>query len=466
MIRIILALIWAVSCIAQSISPSGLTLTGTWTLDGAIYGSPQVVASSGCIVVATMGGSVYCADPSHPGVIIWRTHLSDPQTTNTALSFFGKRIGCLSKPAIDVAASRIYAVCASPTAWVVYVLDMTGTVLGSTPVAATVPGTGCGSSGGNVAFSAAAEIQRPALLLNGSTLVVAFGSNSDQSPWHGWLLAYDVSSAVPLLIHTWLSTPNSCGGAIWQSAGPPVTDGSFYYIATGNGTGDHSMQVVKLDLSLNVVATWTPVGEGALNAADADVASGAPMILGSVLAIGFKDWHARLLFLSDLSLAADVPTNPSPPALDGDRGIYGGLYSFDGGEARVYFPNKPGPVYAFTFTSGGLTPLSVGSASYGSTMSLAATSGVLWAVTTDADPYAVVPWRQVTGTLRALDPATLVEFWHADIGQMASFSGPGFADDRVYVGNSDGVLRMFSHDAPVTQPARGNSISIVGWSQN
>jgi hypothetical protein len=459
--KLALALL-TVRCFAQSVDPAGLTLTGIWQLDGAVYAT-QTAGS--CVIAATMGGSLYCLDPTHPGLITWRTHLANPQTTSTALTFYGKAIGCLSKPAVNT--TTIYAVCASPAGYTVYTLDLaSGSVLGSTAIAASVAGAGCDSVSGVVTFAAAEQIQRPALLLTGSTLVVAFGSNSDISPWHGWLMTYDVSTSTPALTHVWNSTPNSCGGAIWQSASPVVTDGSFYYLATGNGTGEHSMQVAKLDPSLNVVATWTVPNESTENANDADVSSGAPLLIsGSVLAIGSKDWHARLLFTSDLTLAADVPTNPSPPALNGDDGIYGGFFSFDGGESRVYFPNKPGPIYAFTFTAGGLTPLAVGSASYTSTMALAMTAGVLWAVTTSVDPYASTPWKQITGTLRALDPATLAEMWSADIGNMASFSGPAFTDGHVYIGNVDGVVRMFSHDAPVLTPITGNSVTLVGWQQ-
>ncbi len=463
--KLALALL-AVRCLAQTVDPAALALTGVWQLDGAVYATPQLAGS--CLIVATMGGSVYCLDPTHPGVVTWRIHLADPRTAGTATAFYGKTIGCLSKPAVD--ASHVYAVCGSPAAWTVYTLDLaSGAVLGSAVVSASLPGSGCGGtdpvSGGNLLFSATEEIQRPALLIHDSTLIVAFGSLNDVSPWHGWVMSYDVSAAIPVMLHAWTSTPSGCGGAVWHSAAPVAWDGSFLYLATGNGTYDGaanlSMSVVKLDASLNVVAHWTPAMEGTLNAADADVASGAPLILGSVLAIGFKDWRARLLFLSDLSLAADVPTNPSPPALDGDSGIYGGF--FDG--TRVYFPNKPGPIYAFTFTAGGLTPLAVGPTSYASTMALASTSGVLWAVTSAVDPYGVTPWKPVTGTLRALDPATLAEFWHADIGRLASFSGPCFSDQHVYVANVDGVVRMFSHDTPVAQSVHGNSMTLLGWQQ-
>ena len=433
-----------------------------WNLDGAVYATPQV--AGGCVIVATMGGSVYCLDPLHPGVVGWRTHLADPRTAGAATTFYGKTIGCLSKPAVDATGFRVYAVCASPTAWTVYSLDLaTGAVLGSQAVAAWFPGAGCGGSdpvsGGNVQFSAAEQIQRPAMLLNGSTLIVGFGSNSDASPWHGWLLTYDISGTTPALSHVWLSTPNSCGGAIWQSGSPVAWDGANYYLATGNGTGDHSMQVVKLDAALNVVATWTPASEATLNANDIDVGSGAPLLDGAGhILIAFKDWRVRMLNAPDLSVVSDLPSNPSPPPLDGDSGTYGGLLV----SSTYYVPTKPGPIYSYS-AGGTLTPLVVGASSYASTMSLSVTIGVLWAITTSTDPYALTPWQPVTGTLRALDPTTLAEVWHADIGRMASFSGPGFSDQHVYAGNVDGVVRMFSHDPPVAQPFTGNSVSLLSW---
>lgn len=77
----------------------------------------------------------------------------------------------------------------------------------------------------------------------------------------------------------------------------------------------------------------------------------------------------------------------------------------------------------------------------------------------------MTPWKEITGTLRALDPSTLAELWSADIGRMASFSGPAFTDGHVYIGNADSTVRMFSHDAPVFMPITGSSVTALGWQQ-
>src|SRR6202000_1548246 len=53
-------------------------------------------------------------------------------------------------------------------------------------LAASVPGTGNGSSGGTLAFSSKWQHNRPALGLFNGSIYMAFGSHEDNGTWHGW----------------------------------------------------------------------------------------------------------------------------------------------------------------------------------------------------------------------------------------------------------------------------------------
>ena len=87
-------------------------------------------------------------------------------------------------------------------------------------ISASVAGTGAGNDGhGNVPFVARLANQRPALLLANGMVYIAFASNCDEGPYHGWLLAYDARHA-----HAKGGfQPHAHGnaGGIWQSGNGP-----------------------------------------------------------------------------------------------------------------------------------------------------------------------------------------------------------------------------------------------------
>ncbi len=251
-----------------------------------------------------------------------------------------------------------------------------------------------------------------------------------------------------------------CGGGIWQAGSGTATDGTSYFLVTGNGDFDgvnnFGEAAVQLDAAtLTVVHSWAPSNNGVLSGEDADLSSGRAMLLpGGLIAFGAKDWRVRLLG-ADLSLLQDLPTNPSPPPTDGNGGVWGGAFAAGVG----YFPNQPGPLYAFPFTGSFGTPIPT-AASYASVQGVAVTPGIVWITTTATSPDSSV----ATGTLRALNSSTLAELWTAPLGNASKFSAPTVANGRVYVGNEDGVERMFSTVAP-TVPQGKVSISLISWQQ-
>ena len=158
---------------------------------------------------------------------------------------------------------------------------------GPVVLAATLPGTGNGSSvNGNLAFNPLTENQRPGLLLNNGVVYVAFGSHGDNSPWHGWVLGYNAAN-LAMQTMAYDATPNGNGGGIWQGGGGLATDatGDIYYV-TSNGdfdvnTGgvDYGDSVQKLSPTGTVVDYFTPHDQANLSANNLDLGAGGPVML-------------------------------------------------------------------------------------------------------------------------------------------------------------------------------------------
>jgi hypothetical protein len=185
-------------------------------------------------------------------------------------------------------------------------------------------------------FRADRQSQRPALLLNGSYLYVAFGAGRNAKGTecgtcqHGWVMTYDVShvnaTTAPTLAGTYVSsrvadTPgcpdvqlNSIGNVgIWMSGAGPAADSSGnVYIMTSNGGND-------ADDDANALVQLTPTGTRAAmhqstypnyaTGADLDFGSSGPIVVDSaeprIIGIG-KLGHANVLSASTM-----LPVEPS-----------------------------------------------------------------------------------------------------------------------------------------------------------
>jgi hypothetical protein len=65
-----------------------------------------------------------------------------------------------------------------------------GAKISESVIQGQVPGSGIGATGAGankkITFDPLYELNRPALLLNGNILYVAFGGHCDRGPYHGW----------------------------------------------------------------------------------------------------------------------------------------------------------------------------------------------------------------------------------------------------------------------------------------
>ncbi len=312
-------------------------------VDGAVYTQPLWVpgvtingAVHNVIYVATQHDSVFAFDAdANPCVQLWQASLLDAahggtpgegpvfwQDVGYCYGDVYPEVGVTGTPVIDPSSNTIYMVSASeiPPAnpgpcslpagnffHRLHALDITtGNEKFNAPVtiAATVPGTGDGSSGGLLSFTSQLHHNRSGLALSGDgTVYVAFAAHEDASPYHGWLLGYSASN-VQQQVSVFNSTPNgvyipNVGGAdggIWGGGGAPAIDSdNNVFVATGNGIFDQgagmSMQNDYGDSVLNLgsplggttamqVNGWfSPLSEYTLELYDTDLGSGAPVLL-------------------------------------------------------------------------------------------------------------------------------------------------------------------------------------------
>lgn len=255
------------------------------------------------VFVATENDSVYAFDAGgNPSTPLWRRSFLDPAQgiTSVPQSDVGGPItpeyGITGTPVIDATTGTMYLVTFTKEngSYVqrLHALDITsGKDKSGSPVviAASVKGTGVGNDGqGNIPFQPKIQLQRPALLLSGGVVYIAWGSFNDMGPYHGWIMGY--SAATLQQVAVWNSTPDGAAGSIWQGGSGLAQDpAGNLWVMTGNGTfdvnlggRDYGESMVKLAFTnpgLKAINYFTPFNEQKLNDSDQDLGSGGIMLL-------------------------------------------------------------------------------------------------------------------------------------------------------------------------------------------
>jgi hypothetical protein len=423
----------------QNLSETVLTLSNvnqnqfgklfSYPTDGMAFASPLYVANvsipgqgyHNVVYVATENDSVYAFDAD--GVTttpLWHVSFLSSGVTTVPCADTGEcgdiltQIGITSTPVIDQTGGTIYVVAATKegaSTWVqrLHALDITtGAEKFGGPVVlqASVPGTGSGSSGGNLAFDPLRENQRPGLLLTGGVVYIAFGSHGDNSPWHGWVLAYNATTLQQTMVYN--ATPNGNGGGIWQGGGGLATDatGDLYYV-TSNGdfdvnTGgvDYGDSVQKLSPAGVVVDYFTPHDQLSMSTNNLDLGAGGPVMLvdqttgpyphllitagkGGTIYVVNRDNLGHYNASNDSQIVQSL-INALPNGT-AENGNFSTPVFFNG---YVYFGAVNDVIRAFQLTNGQLstTPTSQSAAIYGvrgASFAISANStsnGILWAL--------------------------------------------------------------------------------------
>ena len=451
-------------------------------VDGYVYAQPLYmenvsVPGSGfhnLVFVATEHDSVYAFDADRAGAAIWHVSFINPAAGITTVpsgdvgtNDLVPEIGITSTPVIDPAAGTIYVLAKTKENGQyfhrLHALDITtGAERPGSPVitTATVAGTGDGSQNGQVTFNPLRQHQRSALLLSGGMVYIASASHGDNSPYHGWVLAYDANTLA--FVSAFNATPNGGLGGIWMSGGGPAADAAGnLYVITGNGTFDANLggldfgdSFLALSPLLAETDFFTPFNQAQLDAQDLDLGSGAPLLLPDQ---AVPPAHLLLsagktgdIYLLDRDHMGHFNTANDGQIVQKISGQINGLFSNPAyWNGAVYFGARPDRLKAFALVNGRLsqTPTSSAPTSFGfpgATPSISAngaTNGILWALQTDAfgsNGPAVLHAYNATNLAQELYNSAMVSP-RDTAGAAVKFTVPTVANGKVYVGTHASV---------------------------
>jgi hypothetical protein len=271
-------------------------------LDDQLYTQPLIVTNvqvdggtHDIAYVTTVNNSVYAfdADDREASEPIWHVNFGTPANLHSAdfgcLDMNGQ-MGIIGTPVIDKGRGVLYLVSLTRAGEMkapgsgflqrLHALDLaTGADLPESPVEIKAPG-----------FNALMQNQRPALALANGMVYVGYASHCDKDPYHGFLMAYDVSSLAQIGVFN--TSPTGSEASIWQSGqGPAVDDEGNIYVVSGNGSWDgvdnFSESFLKLSPQLKLLDWFTPTNHIALDKQDNDLnSSGATLIPGTHLVLG------------------------------------------------------------------------------------------------------------------------------------------------------------------------------------
>ena len=350
----------------SNVNVNGFGKLFTRGVDGQIYAQPLIVSdlnlpdgtTRSAVIVATTRNMVYAFDAEDPSQChpIWRVDLDSngetpvPRTDYSAQYVdFTSEIGVTSTPVIDRAAGIVYLTSKTKLfvdgkphySYRLHALDLlTGSerLNGPAVIAETiindpqnfdqardftfvsgpsVNGTGDGNVNGTLTFNVFFQLQRPGLLLQDGAIYLAFASQGDRWPYHGWVLAYDATTLA--FIDAYCSTPDYGDGGIWQSGCGLAGDGAgSVYAVCGNGGGPDPGEAalssgpffghsaIKLTLDQNTrrfqLQDWyTPFDIVTRNKADDDLCAG-PVLLpwNNLVGVWGKDQAYHILDSANL----------------------------------------------------------------------------------------------------------------------------------------------------------------------
>jgi uncharacterized protein (TIGR03437 family) len=471
---------------------------GIYPVDGQVFTQPLYVTGVAIggvkynvLYVATMGNSVFAfnADDPQSAKPLWQVNLG-PTVPSGLYDFTDilPEIGILGTPAIDATAQVLYVVAdtlpsaaASAPVFQLHALslvdghEMFG---GPVEIAASVAGTGAGSSKGKVAFNAFWQLQRPGLILANGTLYIAFGSHADTGNYQGWLLGYNASTLKQTAVFN--SAPNGRQGAFWHSGRAPAVDtNGDVYAATGNGDfdgvknfGETIMRLGGADLSL--LDWYTPDDWSYLNNLDQDVGSAGTILIANtdLLLSGGKSGLLYLVQDDNMGHLGANTTSTVQGVQVNTSGIFQmALWNSPPAAPIVYELEPAGALQAFEIVNSQinstiLSQFTPAIPTFYAGLSISANggaNGIVWFTTGDYDVDGV------PGTLHALNAADLsIELWNSSLnssrdqlGGLAKFAPPTVANGRVYVPTFSNAVAVYGPMNSTPPPATPAISSVV-----
>ena len=460
------------------------------TVDGHVDAQPlylRGLTAGGSVrnvlYVATEGDSVYAFD-ADTGAQIWHTSvLATGETTSDdhSCAQISPQIGITSTPVIDRKQGTngtIFVVAMSKDSSGAYhqrlhALDLTtGAALGTpTEITATYPGTGDGSSGGNVVFAPGDYAERAALLLSNGSIYTAWTSHCDGLPYTGWVMGFSESTLQQTQVLN--LTPNGSQGSIWMSGDGLAADstGNLYFL-DANGTFDTTLNasgfpskadfgnaMIKLSTSGTLAVadyfeTYNTVSE---SSEDKDFGSGGEILLppqtnagGTAVQLAVGAGKDGNIYIANTASLGKFTTSSSdsniyqivPGALPG--GVWGTPAFFNG---TLYYGAAYDTLKAFPMANAKLaaTPSSQTAITFafpGTTPSISANgtqNGIVWTLEGNASSAAVLHAYDATNLATELYNSGQAASGRDSFGNGNKFVTPLIVNGKVYVATPTGV---------------------------
>ena len=277
----------------SNVNPQQFGKLMSFAVDGQIYAQPLYVPNlsirgvqHNVVFAATENDTVYAFDgDALSDSPLWVNHLASPLHINDQ-NGIKPLLGITSTPVIDSTTGILYVLTDGlENGSKVYRLHalsiLTGAEMLGGPVVVTgkVQGTGWDSQNGVISLEDSCY-QRESLTLDPSSNAVYIGFSHCH---HGWILAYDKSTLQQTAIFN--DTADGAGGSFWDGGGAPAIDGSGdLYLIGGTDFGDpapgYNNSILRLASGdLSVVDYFKPSNDAWLRSNDADLGSGAAIIM-------------------------------------------------------------------------------------------------------------------------------------------------------------------------------------------
>jgi outer membrane protein assembly factor BamB len=414
------------------------------------------------VFVATEHNSVYAFDADNPQAAapLWKVSLGTPAPLvpkkNIRCADMFPEQGITSTPVIDPATGTMYVTGVTFNNGVysqkLHALDIhTGAERAASPVEITSAG-----------FDPHWQLSRAGLLLDNGTIYIAYASNCDQGPYHGWIFAYDAATFTQKGAYN--NTVGGKEGGIWMSGVGLPSDGTSIYFAGGNGSFDASNHGAQLGISfgrmqltgggLSVADYYTPDNAQQLNNADSDLTTVIALPNSNLLVGGSK--AGQLYVMDRTNMGRYNPGSDTHQRIPVGGHVHGGpVYWLGPSGPRVYVWSEQSPLQAFAVGSNalGATPVAkstvVAGGHPGGIVTLSANgtaNGIVWG---SFAPVGDGFHTLVKGILVAFDANDLHVLWRSDanardtVGNFAKFNPPVVANGRVYLGSQSNALRVY-----------------------
>jgi outer membrane protein assembly factor BamB len=393
--------------VAGQLAPLG-TLRRAWQtrLDGAVYGQPLVIGDR--VIAATEHNTVY-ALAAADGHVLWSTSLGEPVPGSQLPCGNIDPLGITGTAAYDQNSGLVFVV--AETQGGRHTLAGVDLASGAVMLRRALPPP----RGEEIAHQ-----QRAALTVLDGWVYVAYGGLfGDCGNYLGSVLAATTAGTGPLRSYT-VPTPRQ--GAIWAPGGAVVHHGRLLY-GVGNGEStqdyDHSDSVLALTPQLTLADSFSPTQWAADNAADLDLGSMSPAVVGDrVLTVG-KRGVGYLLDANRLGgIGGQLSAQPICPAFGGSAVTGPTVYLPCTDSTRAVDVDPAGDMrlrWKAAIPADG-SPVVGG--------------GAIWVTDTDH------------GILYALDPATGTPRAQINVGHLPHFASPTLAGDRAYLGTTHSVVAI------------------------